>query len=580
VPSDISKLSVQLVANSSGFAAGLKQGDTALNSLGATAQRVGGILSGLPAILGGIGIGFSLWSGFAKAGEIEQGVATLNAVVRSTGQAAGFTSEQLQKMSSDLAAVTTFSKGAVTQGAAILATFTNIRGDQFKEALTAAANLSTVLKQDLHSSIIQIGKALNDPTQGFTALRRAGVSFTQAQVDQIKTLQASGDILGAQKVILGELSHEFGGAAEAAGGTFSNQIAKAQASVQSIATVVAEGMLPTLAALGKLLKSGADFAKAHSDGLHALGKGILVVIGAVVAYKTAMFAITAAQKAWNLIQTITLALQGPKGWAQLAGAALAAAVAYGVVNKAQEGVNSALQEASAGIDQARQQMAGLNEDGEAGAEGLGKTAAAAKQAARDAANLQKSLADTTRNMEEQILLFGLSQHQAEAYRLVLRGLSGEQVDYAIALADQLDKLEENKKAFDEMTRAAEKFVEDSKTPLEKVSDELEKIDELFVNGFLDAAEAAKAAEKITGDFAKAREREEKKTREREVTSKAVTLPPATERRFTQGFPALALQDAQKKQLAETILTRVASEKTAKNTEKALLVQDQVVSIPL
>ena len=60
-----------------------------------------------------------------------------------------------------------------------------------------------------------LGKALNDPIKGITALSRAGVTFTQGQKDQIKTLVESGNLLGAQKIIMGELEAQVGGTAEA-----------------------------------------------------------------------------------------------------------------------------------------------------------------------------------------------------------------------------------------------------------------------------------------------------------------------------------------------------------------------------
>ena len=42
-----------------------------------------------------------------------------------------------------------------------------------------------------------------------------GVQFTEQQKDQIRALVESGDTLGAQKIILGELTTEFEGSAEA-----------------------------------------------------------------------------------------------------------------------------------------------------------------------------------------------------------------------------------------------------------------------------------------------------------------------------------------------------------------------------
>ena len=84
--------------------------------------------------------------------------------------------------------------------------------------------MSVALGQDTTTSAMQLGKALNDPIKGMTALRRVGVTFTEAQEKQIKKLQESGDTMGAQKIILRELRDEFGGSAKAAGETFGGQI--------------------------------------------------------------------------------------------------------------------------------------------------------------------------------------------------------------------------------------------------------------------------------------------------------------------------------------------------------------------
>jgi hypothetical protein len=75
--------------------------------------------------------------------------------------------------------------------------------------------MSAALGRDLNSSVLQVGKALNDPVRGMTMLSRAGVVFTEQQRDQIKALAESGDQLGAQKIILRELTKEFQGSAKA-----------------------------------------------------------------------------------------------------------------------------------------------------------------------------------------------------------------------------------------------------------------------------------------------------------------------------------------------------------------------------
>jgi hypothetical protein len=63
-------------------------------------------------------------------------------------------------------------------------------------------DMSVALGQDMSSSAIQLGKALNDPIKGVSALQRVGVSFTASQKEQIKTLVQSGRTMDAQKLIL------------------------------------------------------------------------------------------------------------------------------------------------------------------------------------------------------------------------------------------------------------------------------------------------------------------------------------------------------------------------------------------
>lgn len=75
--------------------------------------------------------------------------------------------------------------------------------------------MSVALGQDMKSSAIQVGKALQDPILGLTALRRVGVNFNEQQSEMVKKMVESGHQLEAQKFILNELTTEFGGSAEA-----------------------------------------------------------------------------------------------------------------------------------------------------------------------------------------------------------------------------------------------------------------------------------------------------------------------------------------------------------------------------
>ena len=137
-------------------------------------------------------------------------------VLASTGNAAGMTAEQLKALAFQLQNVTNFSDEVTLSGENLLLTFTNIGRDVFPDATRTMLDMSVALKQDLKSSAIQLGKALNDPIKGITALQRDGVSFTESQKDTIQALVDTGRTADAQRLILAELQKEFGGSAEAA----------------------------------------------------------------------------------------------------------------------------------------------------------------------------------------------------------------------------------------------------------------------------------------------------------------------------------------------------------------------------
>jgi phage-related minor tail protein len=149
----------------------------------------------------------------------ERAVSNLDAVLKATGGTVGLTSRELQEMAAAFQEVTLFGDEAIIGMNAVLLGFRSIQGDQFKRTTEAILDMSTVMGTDLVSAANMMGKALDSPTQGVSALSRVGFVFTEQQKELIKTLEESGDLLGAQEIILGEVEKAFGGAARAAGDT-------------------------------------------------------------------------------------------------------------------------------------------------------------------------------------------------------------------------------------------------------------------------------------------------------------------------------------------------------------------------
>jgi hypothetical protein len=134
-----------------------------------------------------------------------------------TGGAAGFTAKELYKMASQLQKVTKYGDEEIlNKVTAQLLSFPKITGQVFKDAQKAVLDVATLLDGDVQASAIAIGKALQDPVKGITAMRRMGIMFSETQIEQVKNLVEQNKLYEAQQLILSEINLQYGGQAEAA----------------------------------------------------------------------------------------------------------------------------------------------------------------------------------------------------------------------------------------------------------------------------------------------------------------------------------------------------------------------------
>ena len=172
----------------------------------------------------------------------KQVVEVLNATLQATGATAWTSSRQLQEMASSLQQITNYGDETIIQMQSVLLGFKNIKGDTFEDATKAILDMATVMKMDLSSAAQAVGKALDDPINGITSLQRQGFRFSEAQKDVIQALIDTGDMAGAQKIILDELNTTYGGAAEAAA-TASTQIKNAWGDLKEVVGAFLTGFL-------------------------------------------------------------------------------------------------------------------------------------------------------------------------------------------------------------------------------------------------------------------------------------------------------------------------------------------------
>ena len=234
---------------------GLKKLNTAGSKLRAFG-KIAAVAAGAAA-LGGLVK--TLQVGTAEFMEQQKVAAQTGAVLKSTGSIANVTAEQMEKLSGALMKKSGVDDEAIQSGQNLLLTFTKIRNetgkgnDIFDQATVAMLDLSVAMGKDLNSSAILVGKALNDPVKGATALSRAGVQLTKGQKDQIEAFVESGRVLEAQKIILGELTTQFGGSAEAAGKTLPGQLNILKQTFSNLAGELAGTFLPKLATAAQKL---------------------------------------------------------------------------------------------------------------------------------------------------------------------------------------------------------------------------------------------------------------------------------------------------------------------------------------
>lgn len=363
--------------------------DTNIRAVITADDRASGVIKGfssqlqsLAQVAGGLFAGGQLLN-FGKQfvdafQESQAATAQLGAVLQSTGGIAGVTAAQAIELSKSLQQVTTFSDEAVLKSENLLLTFTNIGQNIFPEATKAVLDMSTALGQDTSNSAIQLGKALQDPILGVTALRRVGVAFNETQRQTIQTLVETGRGLEAQKMILKEVQTEFGNSAQALAQTFGGQLKILENNLndvqESMGALIANALRPFVLGLN-------DFVQHNQDFIVALGVATLAAGG----FAAAVIAIAGAV-------AIAMTVMGPFTILLIAVAALVGGVVFNAVQKFQEKMAATSQSFATGS-----KSIATN-----GANNFGAAGKAASDLAQKLGDIDSQMQKATRDFQEQM----------------------------------------------------------------------------------------------------------------------------------------------------------------------------------
>lgn len=197
----------------------------ALRDLDAAAGRHGkGIekaSSGIRDAMVGIGLASAGMWALGEWDEAQKVGKRTEAVIRSTGGAAGETAEEIEALSEELSRKTATDDEMVQSAATAIASLQKLRNeagegrDIFDRTTKAALDWAAATGGDAADAAEKLGKLLVNPEQALSRLTRAGVVFTDEEKKKLTALQATGDEIGQQVILLDAIERKVGGSAEA-----------------------------------------------------------------------------------------------------------------------------------------------------------------------------------------------------------------------------------------------------------------------------------------------------------------------------------------------------------------------------
>lgn len=223
---NLGTLTLDLVAKTANFVQGMTKAERQTKqSVKEIERSLKSAEKAIKTFVGALSVGATFTKIINETKAFQEQQAQLEAVLKSTGEAAGYSKVQLNEMADSLSKSSTESAGNITKAQTVLLAFTGIVGDEYPRALQAAADMSARTGMQIDAAAETIGRALDVPSQGMAALSRQGFRFTDAQKEIVKYLEETGRAADAQGIIFDALEESYGGAAQAARDTLGGALA-------------------------------------------------------------------------------------------------------------------------------------------------------------------------------------------------------------------------------------------------------------------------------------------------------------------------------------------------------------------
>ena len=498
----------------------LKKGVGLVKDFGAQASKAvagsGGIGGAIAGLVGGVTVAAGLKMAISKYREAETAGARLTSTLKAGGNAAGVSTMQVVGFAKQMQATTGIAVSATMAAAAELGKVDNIKGPNFNEAIKQAANYAAVVGGDVTSASSTLAAALKNPREGYLELAAAGVRFSDAQIDALQTMQATGDMAGAQNVILEAMRAQYEGAAEAAGNTLDGSINKLWGSVTNLAATIGEALAPYLkAAVGTLTEwtAGLDTAATKNSAIEAAAVAVGWVVdgmqvlnaawkaGEAIAAGLIAVLTTGFKWATEAVLYVVEALEMIPGTSKTSSAAI-----KGFLSEVKNFEDAAYQNTADAADEVakawakpwasaktdtfftkvatdtKKTAAAMTELGSAVKAG---PVAAMKQLSAEAIEAQKSATGMVREMKQKLETFGMDDWQSQAAALEKKGATAGQVGDVKKLGAQLKGKE---------------LAQSLETPFEKFGREMKKLSDLAAAGGIGGVDLERAKTALVSDL--------------------------------------------------------------------------------
>jgi len=259
--------------------------------------------------------------------EQEAASARTVAVLRSMGPAAATTRGHVEQLAARLERLSNVEADVIQGAINVGLSFRSLAGNEklLDRTTAAALDMSAALGTDMQQTMIQLGKALEEPARGAAALRRSG-TLTSKELDKLKRMAKDGvPVWKQQAYILKAVEKQYGGTAKAIAKT--QPITRLTILVKQLAERFGTMLLPALEVVSGWVQRLASWFEGLSKSMQKkIGVALLLtaVLGPLLIALGAM--VTACAALVPIIASIGVV--GGAIIAVLAGWAVAAVVAW------------------------------------------------------------------------------------------------------------------------------------------------------------------------------------------------------------------------------------------------------------